>query len=144
MGGYLAGLWKGIKLCEQLQRLGIDARMIKENCLALIGQSIDMVRYYGGPEFDPISRYDVDYGVRGNVKDVEDQVRVQVMIKTKGILSDELKWVRGRRTVGKSEIPNPNTLSSSFLLLHSFLYPCMCVCHTTTRNPEDRSFNRLE
>jgi len=80
--------------------------MIKENCLALTGQSIDMVKvsYYGGSEFDPISRYDVDYGVRGNVKDVEDQVRVHVMIKTKGILSDELKWVGGRRTVGKSEI----------------------------------------
>jgi RNase P/RNase MRP subunit p30 len=72
-------MWKKIKkvrrgsraareLCEHLQRLGIDARMIEEegNRVALTGQEIDIVKvsYFGGTDYQA-AHYSIYYGVHG-------------------------------------------------------------------------------
>lgn len=114
-GDFLAGVWKAIKkrrpasrnarkLCEHLQRLGVDARMIEEegNLIGLTGQEIDIakVSYHvraGANDIAP-GYYYVDYGVRCNVEEVEKQVQARMKVQKKGLIRMkivDIKWVGG-------------------------------------------------
>ena len=88
-------------LCEHLQGLGVDARMIEEegDHVTLTGQEIDVVKvsYYGRSDISA-AHYDVDYGLKCNVDKVEKKVKAQTKFQTKGFIRGKIvdfKWVGG-------------------------------------------------
>ncbi len=92
------------RFCDHLLSLGINAKIIEgdENQIVLTDHPFEIIQinYYGGGQYDPVSRFYIRYGLPCDLDTSnEKQIQAEIKLRTKGIIKKQvlgLSWKGGK------------------------------------------------